>query len=592
MKSIENNATFENKFKSAMSDPEKASIIKNIRKYLEIIMCDLTNYIKDESPDKSLFVKLVNSVNIRKFQFDHNHILVSQNRASFFHIKSIKTLFVFIFLLLSFYECMIFDILLVWRFILYLLKYHMKGEHMFDHSFFYQTSKKLILSLKINPNATKINIVKKSRASAAGAFIIEHENGTVSRFDERSDLKTLDAFNQHTHKVIVSANVKAVIICESEAFLVRFMSEARIKRELFHSKSLIVIQTSGQSDLNVLSFISYLSKLHPSLIFFSLNDCDWYGLGMKYIFKHGSQNNISINCSLTVPHIVALGLFSYQYENNSNFFWSQPADSEKMLANSRLRHLQPYYDYQCDAINDAVLFLFKNKSASLGGSSDISAFAKTVFNILEKFTTEELCSEAKNGASYYQFNEKFAFEMCDSYIISSDEIQSLRCHIPNNILDKFAKKFNKLKLDEVIGMHSINYLVKSNESFEIIEKNQMQIYQLHDLAYALVVYFPKEKTVNVYCLYQVSTSKTIEETIDIVAHRYNVGRGDINVIANEMHNSDCANIFFSGMWAVVWAIDYIVYGKPKPREQTIKRNDLANWFLKVFEENTPLVPFQ
>lgn len=163
LESIETNLNFEHAYENSMKDPKKTDILNGVSKFLEVILTELTEYLRDPRPTKKLYMRLYCSYSRSKSIYNERHQLLPQpNAKSYRLIRNVRRCLIFIFILLMFYEGLIFDLEGICRYLHYLLKYMFNNLNDLSDKEFHNTLSDIVRMLEIPDSFCSVLIIKKT----------------------------------------------------------------------------------------------------------------------------------------------------------------------------------------------------------------------------------------------------------------------------------------------------------------------------------------------------------------------------------------------------------------------------------------------
>lgn len=296
LKQIENRPDFDRSYEKAMKNNQKKDILNNIVKYLEVILSELTDFIRDQNKNKKLFIRLYCSTSIKKLKYNARHQLISDNTESMRKLKDARRVFIFEFFLLMLYEGIVYDIEHICRYLFYLLKHYFNDSNDISNKIFHIVLSDIIQMLRIPIWWCNILITRKIRSSAIGALqIIFTENGSTEKYDEMVILRQLLPFRLDTDIIEIENSVTNIHIVESNAAAKILLQQSQTKDAIFKHKRLLLIESSGVPDIAVRLFLNHVSEKYPNIAFTSEMDCDQFGFRFHKMLQMGSVTNAFLN---------------------------------------------------------------------------------------------------------------------------------------------------------------------------------------------------------------------------------------------------------------------------------------------------------
>lgn len=294
---------------------------KSIGKYYKMFktinfpFIKIHNCKKPSTKKKKINIRVYLPFSTRHIQFNDNHQVIPSRETSFMELTNFYRIFVHIFILISLYEAMIFDIVLICRYIYYLLKIIFGDDIDFDNKLFLKYIAEIFKVIELEPESSVF--LKKCRSSAVGDFQINMANGNTHTFGNVYSFNILHCFNPKVDSIQLGPNIQFLLSVESDAGGKPFLNDARIKCAVMVDKILIVVETSGIPDIFTRFFLSYISKQYTKLIVLSLNDPDEMGFKFHKWLQNGSNNAALMNSRLTIPRLRLFGVFPFQFTSTS-----------------------------------------------------------------------------------------------------------------------------------------------------------------------------------------------------------------------------------------------------------------------------------
>lgn len=429
---------------------------------------------------------------------------------------------------------------------------------------------------------TFVAISKKCRSTAVGDFEIPFFNSQFTeKFGHNYRLKQLDICHVNFDQIKIADTVIDLLVMENNAAANRSLKVVEVKKAVMDVKSLIIVESNGVCDLMTRYFLNFISEHFERIRFYSLQDCERYGIRFHNWLCHGSIRSMTMNDILTVPRIQMVGIFPYQFNQNSKHLTKRLKDVDRKGIEADIINQSKSYPYLNRIIEYWVQCLFKNKKCTLGGAPNMEYIMKNFFEYKDKYGAA-LNVEPRCGEEFYRQNEIIAFYEAKQYEISLDEITYCRYSIPNAIIDKCKLLLNE-KFTEC-NMHSMNFLVPMSHIKYILLRDDYQIIQTPCLTYMFLHYLYENQLVKLYFASQMKLESR-KYVVDLLKIRY--GESTIEFID---YNRNPNDIIYSGIWSMYNAIDILSEGKSCSRKIDIggstTSDNLLKWFFNLIENQT------